>query len=205
MIENNIASDALVFLCENGDKIEPNKKEAFRYMGYMSDIKSDEIENLYESCLEMYKAAASYKAVYRPVKIKIDGDLVDFGFCSIENKNLAKNLSGCGSAIIFAATAGAGVDRLVMRHEKLSPAQGMICDCIGSSAIEVWCDEVNKLAVGNKESKPRFSPGYGGVSLEYQRDILSFLDAERKLGIALSDSLMMTPKKSVTAFIGIKS
>lgn len=204
MNENNITSNALVFLCRSGDKVEPNKREAFRYMGYKSDIKSDEIERLYESCLEMYKSVASYKAVYRSVEISIEGDLVDFGFCTIENENLAKNLSGCQSAIVFAATAGAGVDRLVMRHEKLSPVQGMICDCLGSSAIEVWCDEVNKQAVCGRQSKPRFSPGYGGVSLEYQRDILSFLDAERKLGIALGDSLMMTPKKSVTAFIGIK-
>lgn len=207
MAEKNInsVSDALTFLSKESRDIEPCKKEAFRYMGYKSEVKSEEIELLYEKCLEMYKSSAGYKAVYRRVSVKLYGNTVDFGFCTIENESLARNLSQCDSAVVFAATAGAGVDRLIMRCEKLSVVEGMICDCIGSSAIEVWCDEVNKIAVGEEDSKPRFSPGYGGVSLEYQRDILSFLDAERKIGITLNDSLMMSPKKSVTAFIGIKA
>lgn len=198
-------TDALIFLSNQGNEIQPNKREAFRYMGYKGKFENKEIEKLYDEVLNKYQSAVSYKAVYRQVTIKIKDETVDFGFCAIENENLAKNLSGCDKAIIFAATAGAGVDRLVMRLEKLSMAEGMICDCIGSSAIEVWCDAVQEKALQGKKSKPRFSPGYGGVSLEYQRDILSFLDAERKLGITLSDSLMMTPKKSVTAFIGIKT
>ena len=97
-----------------------------------------------------------------------------------------------------------GVDRLIIRCSALSAIEGMVCDCIASSGIEVWCDEVNAIAVDGREAKPRFSPGYGGVSLSCQEDILSFLDAQRKLGITLNSSLMMIPKKSVTAFIGIK-
>lgn len=198
-------SDALTLVTRLGTEIQPDKREAFRYMGYKSGVKGEEVELLYEKCLEMYRSSACYKAVYRSVPIKIQGSTVDFGFCKIENDNLVKNLTGCGSAVIFAATAGIGVDRLIMRQEKLSVAESMICDCIGSSAIETWCDEVNEIATLGKESKPRFSPGYGGVSLEYQKDILLFLDAERKIGITLNNSLMMTPKKSVTAFIGIKA
>ncbi|MBQ7295841.1 MAG: Vitamin B12 dependent methionine synthase activation subunit [Clostridia bacterium] len=197
-------SESLIFISKNGDETEPNKKEAFRYMGYKSSEKNDVIEELYSDCLAELKKAASYKAVYREVPISLEAGSVDFGFCKIENANLYKNLSGCSSAVIFAATLGAGADRLIMRYSKISPAEGMICDCIASSAIEVWCDEVNEKAVGEKTAKPRFSPGYGGVSLTYQKDILAFLDAERKLGITLNDSMMMSPKKSVTAFIGIK-
>ncbi len=197
-------SDNLIFLSKNGSEIEPDKKEACRYMGYKSSEKNEVIEELYIECLAEFKKAASYKAVHREVPIRLCDGTVDFGFCRIENENLYKNLSGCSSAVIFAATLGAGADRLIMRYSKVSPAEGMICDCIASSAIEVWCDEVNSVAVGDREAKPRFSPGYGGVSLLYQKDILAFLDAERKLGITLNDSMMMTPKKSVTAFIGIK-
>jgi hypothetical protein len=132
-----------------------------------------------------------------------EDNAIDFGFCEIKNENLYKNLSGCDSVYIFAATPGVAVDRLVMRYSKLSPAKAMICDSIGSSAIEVWCDEVNDKISSFGKTKPRFSPGYGGVSLEYQKDILAFLDAEKKLGITLSDSFMMIPAKSVTAFVGV--
>ncbi len=197
-------NDSLVLISRGGSEIEPDKREACRYMGYTGKVKSDELEEIYRECLGLFKKEADYKALYKEVPITLQKGTVDFGFCTIENESLYKNLCGCSSAVIFAATAGVGVDRLIMRLSALSAAKGMVCDCIASAGIEVWCDEVNSLAVGERQSKPRFSPGYGGVSLEYQKDILAFLDAYRKLGIALNDSLMMTPKKSVTAFIGIK-
>ena len=51
--------------------------------------------------------------------------------------------------------------------------------------------------------KPRFSPGYGDLSLEMQRDIFRVLDCPRKIGLTLNESLLMSPSKSVTAIIGI--
>ena len=45
----------------------------------------------------------------------------------------------------LAATAGLGVDRLIMRLGKISPAEAMVCDSIASSGVEVWCDEVNAV------------------------------------------------------------
>ena len=49
----------------------------------------------------------------------------------------------------------------------------------------------------------RFSPGYGDMPLQTQSVLLAALDAQRKLGITLSKSLLMTPTKSVTAVIGL--
>ena len=199
-----MTDNTIMFLSKNGDEIEPDKKDAFRYMGCKSDCSDEALEKLYEEHKDEYKKAASYKAVIRKVDIALkDGNTVDFGFCEIQNENLYKNLSGCSGAYIFAATVGIGADRLIMRYSKISPTEAMICDCIASSAIEVWCDEINRKVSELYKTKPRFSPGYGGVSLEYQKDILSFLDAERKIGITLNDALMMQPVKSVTAFIGI--
>lgn len=197
-------NDSLVFISKKGNEIEPDKREACRYMGYRGEVKSEALEEIYGECLELFKKEVDYKAVYREVPVSLENGIVDFGFCRIENENLYKNMSGCSSAVVFAATAGVGTDRLIMRCSALSAVEAMVCDCIASSAVEVWCDEVNSVAVGDREAKPRFSPGYGGVSLSYQAAILSFLDAQRKLGITLNDSMMMTPKKSVTAFIGIK-
>ena len=199
-----MTDNSLIFLSKNGNEIEPDKKEAFRYMGCKSYCGNDELEEIYEKCKAEYKKAASYKAVMSKVPVTLKEDnVVDFGFCKIQNENLYKNLSGCDSAYVFATTAGIAVDRLIMRYSKISPAEAMVCDSIASSAVEVWCDEVNAEIYSFGATKPRFSPGYGGVSLEYQRDILDFLDAERKIGITLSESFMMIPAKSVTAFVGV--
>ncbi len=200
-----MTDNSLIFLSKSGSEIEPLKKEAFRYMNCKADYKNEELEKLYEECLTEYKKVASYKAVYKMTNViqNIDS-ITDFGFCSISSGALNKNMSGCSSAVVFAATAGAGVDRLLLRYSKVSPARAVVASCIASSAIEVWCDEINGKINEIYKTKPRFSPGYGGVSLEYQKDLLSFLDAERKIGITLNDALMMNPVKSVTAFIGIK-
>lgn len=198
-----MTDNSLIFLSKNGDEIEPDKKEALRYMGCRENNIGD-LESVYEECIKEYKKVASYKAVYRFAGVTQSADdTIDFGFCKISNDALYKNLSGCKSATVFAATAGVGVDRLIMRYSKTSPAHAVVTSCIASSAIEVWCDEINALISVSYETKPRFSPGYGGVSLEYQKDILSYLDAERKIGITLSEALMMIPAKSVTAFVGI--
>ena len=42
------------------------------------------------------------------------------------------------------------------------------------------------------------------INIKNQKKILEFSDAYKMIGITLSESYMMTPKKSVTAIVGIK-
>ena len=51
--------------------------------------------------------------------------------------------------------------------------------------------------------RPRFSPGYGDLPLEVQRTLFSLLEPMRHIGLSLTDSLLMSPTKSVTAFVGL--
>ena len=51
---------------------------------------------------------------------------------------------------------------------------------------------------------PRFSPGYGDLSLDLQTDLIRITEAQKHIGITLSENLIMIPTKSVTAIIGIK-
>ena len=51
--------------------------------------------------------------------------------------------------------------------------------------------------------RPRFSPGYGDFSLNHQTEIISVLQCPKKIGLTLTDSLLMAPAKSVTAVIGL--
>ncbi len=195
----------LTYYSADGTEIEPNKREALRYLGISGSINDDEFEALYEECLTEYKAAAQYKCVARSASLCTDGkNRVKLCFCEIESEALCRNFKGCDSAFVFAATAGIGVDRLLMKYRHTSPSKAMVINCIASAGIESWCDEVNRRLSEGHCTKPRFSPGYGGVSLECQKDILAYLEAEKRIGLCLSDGLMMTPVKSVTAFIGIK-
>lgn len=184
------------------EEILPDKKMALRFMGCKE--LPDTLEEKYEKSLEEYKKAALFKAVYRKTTVSFFGEKgIRFDFGEIESADLRKNLSGCKSAFIFAATSGSAVDRLIMRQTKISSADAMITDCIASSGIEVFCDLINDEMKEKRVLKPRYSPGYGDVSLSCQNEILSFLDAYRKIGLTLTETYLMTPIKSVTAIVGI--
>jgi cobalamin-dependent methionine synthase I len=50
--------------------------------------------------------------------------------------------------------------------------------------------------------KWRFSPGYGDWPLEQQPELIRLAHAD-KIGVSLSSSLMLMPRKSITAIIGL--
>lgn len=129
---------------------------------------------------------------------------ISLGFGDIVSRDLEKNLSGCDTALVFAVTLGADADRYLLKLSKISPSEHYITDAIASSLAESFCDRVEELIVGNMPHRPRYSIGYGDLSLEHQRPLLGFLNAEKTVGITLTDDLLMTPIKSITAIVGIK-
>ena len=185
-------------------KILPfNKKEILRY----ADCKdlSPEIEALLNECIKETIQTLSYKVCYCILPINISGNTIDFGTFKVNSEKLAINLKNCESAIIFGATLGTDIDRIIMKYGKLSPTKALFFQAIGATMIETLCDEFCKdiKAELNVNLKPRFSPGYGDLDLSCQKDIFKVLNCSKNIGLTLNDSLLMSPTKSVTAFVGI--
>ena len=119
--------------------------------------------------------------------------------------SLNKHLGGCDSVIVFAATLGIAIDRLIARYSKLSPAKALMLQAIGAERIEALCDKFeDDLTESGYVLCPRFSPGYGDLGLEFQKNIFAVLDCAKHIGVSISDSFVMSPSKSVTGIIGIK-
>jgi cobalamin-dependent methionine synthase I len=112
-----------------------------------------------------------------------------------ESGSLARFLEGSERVTVFAATVGLGVDRLINRYVSVSPVKALLFQAIGAERIEALCENFCK-ELGLKK---RFSPGYGDFALAAQREIFSLLGCEKRIGLSLTDSLLMTPTKSVTA------
>ena len=178
-------------------------REILRYTGTRNE--NDQTLKLIEDCLKEADSVLRYKVCYRELNVSIKDNICDFRDFKIKSSNLSKNLNGCKRVIIFAATLGIDFDRIIAKYSKLSPAKAVIFQAIGAERIESLCDtfcaDIKKEY--NASLKPRFSPGYGDLPLETQKDIFAVLDCERKIGITLNDSLLMSPSKSVTAFIGL--
>lgn len=180
-----------------------NKKEILRY----ADCKdlSPEIEALLNECIEETIQTLSYKVCYCILPINISGNTIDFGAFKVNSEKLTINLKNCESAIIFGATLGTDIDRLIMKYGKLSPTKALFFQAIGATMIEALCDEFCKdiKAELNVNLKPRFSPGYGDLDLSCQKNIFKLLNCSKNIGLTLNNSLLMSPTKSVTAFVGI--
>ena len=160
-----------------------------------------------EECLEAARGAARCRAVWCRYPLVWDGEWLDLGFARTDSRDLKKHLEGCGEILLFACTAGAEMDRRIGRAKLGSPAKGLLMHAIGAQQVEGGCDRLcRRLAEQFPDRKLtlRFSPGYGDLPLDMQRQVMEALDCGRTVGITLTDSLLMTPSKSVTAIIGMK-
>lgn len=172
------------------------EKEILRYAGCRNE--DNEILSLIHSCIDEVRQKLSYKVCY--------GEF-DVGFLNIESEMLSKNLENCSSVIIFAATIGVEIDRLIAKYSKISPSRALVIQAIGAERIEALCDEFCKDIEKEKNMSltNRFSPGYGDLSLNIQKEIFNVLDCSKRIGLTLNDSLIMSPTKSVTAFVGVSN
>ena len=173
--------------------------DIMRYSGCRNS-KDERLTTLCKECLAELTAKLTLKAVFAEVSVEFTDDTADFGFYKAESKSLKTFLGGSSKAFVFAATVGIGADMLINRYSTLSPSKAIIMDGCATAAIECWCDYLCREVFAVPEQE-RFSPGYGDLPLDMQPSILSYLDAHLNIGLAMTDSYLLTPTKSVTAIV----
>lgn len=178
-------------------------KEILRYAGCTGP--AEELMPLLTECIDMARPILSYRVCFCELPVYVNNGVCDFDVLSFYSQNLAKNLSGCEKAVLFAATVGAPLDRLITRYSRLSPSKALMLQALGAERIEAlcdsFCDDISKQY--SLSVKPRFSPGYGDLPLSVQSDIFAVLNCSKHIGLTLNNSLLMSPTKSVSAFVGI--
>ena len=178
----------------------PDMREILRYAGVRE---ADEATlALLGDCIREAEGVISPAVCFREYPAEIEGDECSLGFAEVRSHALARNLDGCGSVILFAATLGIQADRFILRYSKISPSRAVLLDAFFTERIEALCDTFEKEMTKGKESRPRFSAGYGDLPLDLQKDIFRALSPEKHIGLTLNESLLMSPTKSVTAIIG---
>lgn len=133
---------------------------------------------------------------------------ISFADLSFDSQDLARNLRNSTKIILLAATIGAQADRLIRRAQQDGSADSAIMQAAGAMYIERFVDILNdklksELMQKGWLARPRFSPGFGDVTLDFQREFFRLLPCS-KIALSLMDSLIMAPEKSVTAFIGFE-
>ena len=146
-------------------------------------------------------------AVIRPARIwrRFDNLFIAGGS---DSTSLKKHLEGCHAVYLVCTTIGTMFDALQRRTAATSPSDAFVLQAIGAAAIEAWTDEtereIRRELKSGESLVQRYSPGYGDFPLAAQRTLLDLLDAPRTVGVALTDTLLMVPSKSVSAVIGVR-
>ena len=181
--------------------------EVLRYMGCPPEKADAQLRALVEGCAGELLTVARPRWAWRemaltqePQGVRLENGLL------LPGADLKGHLAGCCRAAVFCATLGAETDTLIRRAEQRDMGRALALDCCASAAVEELCDQI-ELELQSKFPgcffPYRYSPGYGDLPLEIQEELLNLLDAPRRVGLCTNESFLLTPRKSVTAILGI--
>lgn len=196
-----------------------NEREIARYAGYFGipEDMDEETRRLMHEVIDEMKDVISFKVCYRRMdvvwenespKLLLDESLDSQRDFLAQSKLLTECIAGSREVILFAATAGLGIDRYITRNQRIAPTKALFAQAYGAERVESLCDgfcrEIDAwVGAQGLSCTARFSPGYGDLPLSAQKDVFRLLDCNKQIGISLGESLLMTPSKSVTAIFGI--
>ncbi|MDE6707257.1 MAG: methionine synthase [Oscillospiraceae bacterium] len=176
-----------------------DRTQAFRYMGFHGEP-DEKFNKLADTCEQKLLSAVKPRYCWQLFQKQ------DIKFLLL-GQDIQKHLEYCEQVILFCATLSQSTDtciRLVQTNDVLA---GMMIDAMASAFTEQFCDSVESEILNHnfqhKYATWRFSAGYGDMPLSIQDDFLKLLHAQKRVGVCVTDSGLMIPRKSVTAIIGL--
>lgn len=126
---------------------------------------------------------------------------------TLPSADVGRHLQGAEKVALLAVTIGAAaedISRTLFAEGRYSEA--LLAEGAASAAVEQAADQfctylAKKYQKQGLQLTSRYSPGYGDWALDEQPVALA-LAGGGTIGITLTKSLMLTPKKSITAIVG---
>ena len=183
-----------------------NRDEAFRYMGQRGEL-TEGLRLLAEECEARLLGAITPRYVYALFDLEHGEQISVSGTpLTLAGNSIRGHLEGCLKCVLMAATLGAAADSMIREFESTAMEKAFVSDALASAAIEQVCDLAEQEIRERLDVYHltwRFSPGYGDLPLAIQKDFLSVLNAQKRIGLTVTDDLILIPRKSVTAIIGV--
>lgn len=183
-----------------------DEKETRRYAG-LARSEDFPTKLISEACLEVqslakpmgiyeiYPYQSKQAVIAAPEPLGLTGEVIK------------KHLAGAEKVAILAVTIGNHLEQAIAGHfEKGEYTSALLLDAAATTAVEMVADQLNELidqqaARLGYRTTWRFSPGYGNWDITAQSAIIKLAGAEQ-IGITVTETSMMSPRKSVSAVIG---
>ena len=186
-------------------KIDP--KETRRYAGLNKAEKFDE-RSIIDAC-EDAQLLIDVRGIWNMYDYDFQNQIIlSEPPVIIDGKSIGNHLDGCDKVVCLAITVGEKIEQEVTQRFKAGEyVFSMLLDAAATSAVEQAADSMEKaifqeVSRNGYKMRWRFSPGYGDWSLMQQKDLFRLSGAE-EIGMKLSIAMMMIPRKSITAIIGL--
>jgi len=184
-------------------------REVLHFLGWRGNPVEPELLDQIQEIIREVQSEITPNVITRYFSLDQHHGLKDTVFLPLGN-DMRRMLSGCSGAVLMAATLGAQSERLLLRRQVRSASEALLMDAVLSAAIEAVCDEQERLLRRRYHQAhlyltDRFSPGYGDMPLEQTKEICAVLQTEKTIGLSVSHSGIMIPRKSVTAIMGIST
>ncbi len=186
--------------------------EALRYMGCRNGTADEHTLAMLPVCEQLVLQNCIPRYIYAVFDIRTteNGIAVGNSGLLLKGNDIRRHLTDCFAVILMCATVSAKIDTLIRRTQLEDMTKAIIINSFSGVAVEQLCDKAEqeiylKISAEYADCYKtwRYSPGYGDLPLEHQKDILTILDTPRKIGVCTGESLTLTPLKSVTAIIGL--
>ncbi|HJP19626.1 MAG TPA: vitamin B12 dependent-methionine synthase activation domain-containing protein [Nitrospinota bacterium] len=149
------------------------------------------------------------KACYNTFQIKNVFEnkvILDKSETMVNSKKMAEILKDCEYCSLFVSTIGAELENHVAEMAKDDQSGAFYLEHVGNWMAEYMAEAVNKrisqgIINAGFISKRRYSAGYGDWQVEAQKEILELTEA-RRIGVSITESCLMIPRKSVSALVG---
>ncbi len=191
-----------------------NRAEALRYLRLPQGLDehmlpADIIQQLDEAEQAVLQAAEP-RFVWREFALEHTPGGISLGNTALvlPGSDIARLLNQSSTCLLLAATLGLACDELIRRTEPVDMSRALMLDAFASAAVENLCDQVqaqlaNYYAAKQLYITDRFSPGYGNLPIGLQKPLCAALNAQRRIGLTVSNSGILLPRKSVTAVMGL--
>lgn len=165
-----------------------------------------QIDQGIEACLELARPEVTHRVTgfIDITKTAVNGD----GLCleTVNWTRLAARMTDIREICGFAVTLGIAVDDRIKRQGKTAMVQALMLDAAASVLADLYADQAQQQINAfydrqNLQSSARFSPGYCDWPMkEGQASLIPFLQPDC-IGISVSDTGLMTPRKSISAVV----
>jgi len=181
----------------------PDKKSVLRRMGALKAQYPAELENDIETVLEYAKTA-----------FRVSGKAEAFAFCHIEggieiggvpieSKKLSKLLESSSFVYLMCASIPArDVEKINTAMHNGEGLKALVLDAFASECVDGALSVIMRRKneslrrTGQKLTKHRFSAGYAGIDIKYQKLFFDMLDLST-LNVSINDKYMLSPKRTV--------